>query len=840
MGTRNLLRTLRPVDIAAGVYSAVYFAWLALHTTGAPTAEWIGSAAFYPLGPAVAWAYWRTSRVPGLDRRTSAAWLVLVASALLLAVSGTAWDLFLNTLAWGAYPPWVDHLETVSLLLVVPAVLVFPGRSVKGRGRTRFVLDTSLVVVAGSVVAVYFTGRIWLSDPAQQSVGTALTGPGIDWLVLVVAAVGAVQKRDPMTRRALGLLVLASTSYVVANYYYTIGRNGLGVASYASGDPVDGLWFAAWVLRWAAARWSWYAWSSGPQARAATGPTSAAPDEDGAFSYAVVAGSFILVTTQVFSHKPSFALLAFAAVVTTALMLARQFVELRENRRLLDEQLAQEARFRSLVEHSSDAVLIVDGEGVVTYASATAPAVFGDPAPIRAGVRLADVLREDDRAGLESALQGRGSSGRLLMHLPAGDLAWRDIEGVWTDQRHDPAVNGIVVNCRDVTNRRELERELRHAQKLDAVGQLAGGLAHDINNSLAIVRGYAELLKDELDPDSAAASDLAHIQHAVDRSASITRRVLAFSRRQVALPTALDLTAVVGELLPILRQTVTPLVRLRLELEPRLWPVHGDRGQMEQVLVNLAANARDAMPGGGVLSIATSNRVVATVSASTARLPPGDYVALCVRDEGVGMTPEVRERIFEPFFSTKSATGGMGLGLAMVQDIVQGSKGRIVVESAPDRGAVFTILLPRTEAPVVAHRDGAAPKTTPVLGKTVLIVDDEDKVRVVARRMLERHGYCVLEAAGALAALDIITDPSAPIDILLTDLVMPGLDGRQLIARCAVLRPSLPVVCMTGFAGDDDDPRGYGRNLVAILSKPFSADTLTRAVDTAGATRVAP
>jgi PAS domain S-box-containing protein len=834
---RHLLRSLRPFDIAAGVYTAAYFAWLALRTPGTETTQLVGSAAFYPVYLAVPWAYWRTSRIPGLDVRSRMAWQLLMTSFVLLAISGTSWDVFLQTVGENAYPGWVDHIETVSLVLVVLAVLVFPGRSFKGRSRTRLLLDTSLMVAAASAVALYFVGRIWLSDVADQSFRTALLGPGVDWLILVFTAVGAVQKRDSATRRALGLLVLASTSFVVGNYYYTIGPYGRGMAAYQSGDVVDGLWLMAWVFRGAAARSVWHAWRSGDQVPVATADTATSRDEGGGFSYVVVTGCFVLVTSQAFTAAPSFGLLAISAIVTTALMLARQFVELRENQRLLDEQVAQEARFRSLVEHSSDAVLIVDEQGAVAYASSTAPAVFGTLTPIREGTRLADVIREDDRAVLAAAVQNRGGSGRLLLHLPADDEGWRDVEAVWTDQRDDPAVNGIVVNCRDASSRRELERRLRHAQRLDAVGQLAGGLAHDINNSLAIVRGYAELLKDGMEPGSAGASDLAHVQHAVDRAASITRKVLAFSRRQAAQPTGLDLTAVVNELLPMLRQSVTPLVEMRLELEPRLWSVRADRGQIEQVLVNLAANARDAMPDGGVLSIATANRVVTAVSPSTGKLPPGEYVALSVRDQGCGMTAEVEARIFEPFFSTKADTGGMGLGLAMVHDIVQASKGRIVVDSAPGLGATFTILLPRTQAVVATDEAHPAPAPVPAPGKTVLIVDDEDKVRVVARRMLERHGYYVLEATGGLEALEIVADASTPIDVLLTDLVMPGLDGRQLIARCAALRPSLPAVCMTGFAGDEDSPLAQGPNLVMVLSKPFSSETLVQAVGAAAAAR---
>jgi len=253
--------------------------------------------------------------------------------------------------------------------------------------------------------------------------------------------------------------------------------------------------------------------------------------------------------------------------------------------------------------------------------------------------------------------------------------------------------------------------------------------------------------------------------------------------------------------------------------------------------VNLAANARDAMPDGGVLSITTANRAITAVSPTTGMLPRGEYVSLSVRDQGSGMTAEVQARIFEPFFSTKADTGGMGLGLAMVHDIVQASKGRVVVDSAPGRGALFTILLPRTQAAVELDEAPQATAPVPALGKTVLIVDDEAQVRVVARRTLERQGYSVLEATDGLEALKIIADAATPLDVLLTDLVMPGLDGRQLILRCSALRPALPVVCMTGFAGDEDDPLRQSLNRAVVLSKPFSADALTRAVGRAAARR---
>jgi PAS domain S-box-containing protein len=831
MAMRTYLRALRPVDIAVAMYSVAYLAWMLVRTPGTPTTELIGSVAFYPAGLTVAWAYWRTSSLPSLDARTRAAWLLLAASALLLFVSGTAWDIYLHAIGRDEPLPWADTLELASSLAIVAAYLAFPGRPFAGRNRTRMILDASLVVVAGSAVAMYFAGRLWVADPSQQSFSTAVRGPGLDWLVFVVAAVGTVQKRDRTTRQALAPLVLGGVFYMIANYYYAVGPDLRGIAAYRPGDRVDVLWFLAWVCRWVAARWPVYSQVAG------AAPTRAADQavpvaEDGGLPYLVVVGSFVLLTTQVFSTDPSFGLLAVSAAITTALMMTRHVVELRENRRLLDEQTAQETRLRSFVEHSSDAVLIVDTRGLVTYASATTLDVVGAPGSAAVGARLGDLVREDDRPVLEAALAGHGGSGRLLLHVPGADGAWNEIEAVWVDRRHDPAVDGIVVNCRDVTHRRELERQLQHAQKLDAVGQLAGGLAHDINNALAIVRGYAELLKEELPADSPEVGDLAHIQLAVDRASAITRKVLAFSRRQVSQPMVLDLSAVVADLDPLLRQSLTPKIDLRLELARPLWTIRTDRGQMEQVLLNLATNARDAMPEGGAVTVTTSNRRVEADRAAAAGVEPGDYVALVVRDQGAGMTAEVRARIFEPFFSTKASTGGMGLGLAMVYDIVRESRGRIDVNSTVGEGAAFTILFPRTHD-AVSVPTGGARSAAPVVGRTVLLVDDEENVRVVARRMLERHGYSVIEANGGSAALATVADASVSLDALLTDLVMPGIDGRELIVRCAAIRPALPVVCMTGFAGEQDSPLGGVGRRVAMLSKPFSQEGLLEAVNAA-------
>lgn len=812
------------IDIAAGLYAAVFFVWLALRTAGIPSAQTLSTLAFCPLGLAVAWANWRVSRLPGLDTRTRAAWCLLSVSALLLLASGSAWGLYLQLSGGRDWPAWIDDLELGHSLAVLAAILVLPRGRFQGRNRTRLLFDGVLTAVAAFVLALSFVLRLWSKGLYEASSAEAVIGPAADWAVFVAAALGSTQKRDHGTRLALAWLAIGTTLYLVANYSLTAGG-----FTYRPGDAVDGLWFAAWLCRWGAARLAIRRYDRDrrpPTAR----ETGWAVYEGSGLSYLVAASVCIALTSQVFTAEPPFlGVLAFSLALVVGLLLARQMIELREHRRLFDERFLQESRFRSLVQQSSDAVLVVDGSGVISYASPSAPRVFGDAASIQPGVSLLDLAREDDRPGLAAMLSGARGAGRLQLHLP-GTAGWRDVEALWSDLRSDPPVGGIVVNCRDVTERNELERRLRHSQKLDAVGHLAGGLAHDLNNALAIMRGYGDLLDGAVAPGSAAEDDLEHVQQAVERAATITGKLLAFSRRQPVLRVVLDMNALIDGLLPLLRQAVAPNVEVVFRPGAGLWAVCADRGQMEQVLLNLATNARDAMPGGGVLEISTEKVSARSVPRQVPGGPPGDCVSIIARDTGTGMSPEVRGRVFEPFFSTKGPTAGMGLGLAMVHGIVADSGGLVFVESVVGRGSAFTVLLPRSDAALATEEPQGDAGEREAGVRTVLLVDDEEQVRSVARRILEQRGYRVIDVADGEAALEILGRPSVCVDVLVTDLVMPGMNGRQLIARLAGLRPALPVVCVTGFADDGDDPSQYGPNLVALLVKPFTADRLVRAV----------
>lgn len=819
------------VDVVAVAYAASFYLWLLFKTPGTAATELVGALAFYPLGLAVAWASWSNSRLPGIDRATRLAWRLFAAAALVLFVGGNASDLLSRLSGTETEPAWIGSFRVIHSAVLIAACLAFPARRFEGRSRARSLLDAALVVLAGLVVASYFGLKLWSRVPHYESIPVALSGHALDCAVFALAAVGSIRKRDRGSRVALVYWALAVTIYIAANYVLVAAMSGPERSTYRPGDPVDALWFGAWVCRWLAARASRREYER-DRVRAERADGTAAPEyESSRFSYLVVAGAFLLLIGRISANDQQYlGVLAVSAAVMFVLLAARQIVELQENDRLFAQQLAQEARFQSLVQRSSDIILVVDSSGTITYASPAAARLLGDGTRVGAGRRLIDAVREDDRAVVGPLVTTARGPARLIFHLPAAQGEWREIEALWTDLRADPAVGGLVINCRDITVRAELKRQLRHAQRLDAVGRLADGLAHDVNNALTIIRGVADLLDAEIPRGSPASDDLGHIRQAVDRAGNLTRRVLAFSRRQPPRREVIDLNALARGLFSVLRQSVRSSVEVRLALAADLWAVRADPGQIEQVLVNLATNARDAMPGGGTLTVVTSNRRMEAPPPEAGSLPPGDYVSVAVADSGVGIAPELIGRIFEPFFSTKAHGAGMGLGLAMVRDIVRDSGGHVAVESRPGHGSTFTILLPRSLDPVVAAEERAGAAARPLLPRKVLLVDDEVLVRTVTRRILQREGYLVTEADGGPRAMAIIADPSTVFDVLLTDLVMPGVNGRQLIARCGELRPSVPVVCMTGFAGEREDLHQCGSTLVEVLYKPFTAEGLVRAI----------
>jgi nitrogen-specific signal transduction histidine kinase/CheY-like chemotaxis protein len=387
-----------------------------------------------------------------------------------------------------------------------------------------------------------------------------------------------------------------------------------------------------------------------------------------------------------------------------------------------------------------------------------------------------------------------------------------------------------VAVARDVSHERALELQLAQAQRMEAVGRLAGGIAHDFNNILTAISGFAELAAAELPDDHPVAPDIAQILRASDRAAALTRALLAFSRRQVMQPRLIDLNDVLNGLTPMLGRLIGEDVDLVVKLAPKLGLTMADRAQLEQVVVNMAVNARDAMPSGGKLTLTTSNTHLDTSGARAhVGAVAGPYVSLTVADTGTGMTPEVLEHAFEPFFTTKERGKGTGLGLSTAIGIVAQSGGYVAVKSKPKAGTVFTVSLPR-------HLGDSVPEASPVgSGKarggseTILVAEDEDAVREFVMRVLAGAGYRVFSAPHGKGAIATAVD-LPKLDLLITDVVMPGMSGIELATNLAASRPGLPVIYASGYADEGVLDPAIVHDGLPYLRKPFTADELTNAV----------
>ncbi len=518
-------------------------------------------------------------------------------------------------------------------------------------------------------------------------------------------------------------------------------------------------------------------------------------------------------------------------------MICRDVGDRIENERALVES---EQRYRMLADNPYDLIAELDEQGRFIYASPNYEKILGYPPEMLLGSNAVELVHPEDletvtRSFFSATSQLGTTRGSFrALHRDGGD---RLLETTMRSYRTSSSQIMSVLISRDITDQvessetlRQTEQKLQQSQKMEAIGRMAGGIAHDFNNLLTAITGYCDLLLEELGPKHPARADAEEILKASERAAGLTHQLLAFSRRQVLQTRILDLNNLVADMDRMLRRLIGEDVELVTLLDGAAWPIKADPGQLQQVLLNLVVNSRDAMPQGGRIVIETANKTLeAPVPTEIDEIPAGEYLTLSVRDNGSGMSPDIRAKIFEPFFTTKESGKGTGLGLSTVIGIIQQTGGHIELESEDGSGTCFVVYLPRaSEVPMLPERYLSPEQFQG--SETIVLVEDSEQVRKLVVRCLERHGYEVLEAQSGIEALRFFNRHPTPIHLLLSDVILPKMNGFEIAKRARAIRPETLVIYMSGFTDDALSKHGVRAEDINLLEKPFTPSTLLRKV----------
>ncbi|MGB6429546.1 MAG: PAS domain S-box protein [Candidatus Acidiferrales bacterium] len=501
------------------------------------------------------------------------------------------------------------------------------------------------------------------------------------------------------------------------------------------------------------------------------------------------------------------------------------------------ELVRREELFRLISENAADMISVVDADGKWLYSSPAYERILGYSAEELQSTSSLEQVHPDDRHIVEEAARAARNGGQgptIQYRMRHKDGTWHVVEsGARVVLNDKGQVEKLVIVNRDISARKQLEEQFRQSQKMEAVGRLSGGVAHDFNNILGVIIGYAEFLQERIGPEDPLRGSADEILKAGKRAASLTRQLLAFSRQQVLDPKVIDINSVVLDMEKLLRRLISEDIELTTPLGTGVGRVKADQGQVEQVIMNLAVNARDAMPHGGKLTISTEEMVMDKEFVRRYPYPVqcGPYVCLTVTDSGIGMDAETKARAFEPFFTTKEKGKGTGLGLSTVYGVVKQSGGYIDIFSTVGKGTTFKIYLPRVEDAIKAPEFLAAGPTSSFEGKeTILVAEDEESLRKLTRTTLESLGYEVLESRDGVEALEVSAQHAGPIHLLLTDMVMPGMGGRALAQELSRQRVDTKIVYMSGYTGQAVGSQGPIEPGSDFLAKPFTRETLARKI----------
>lgn len=831
------------VALIAAFYGLIYAAWCAvgwgrLTTLGMA----LGDLAFIPLNLTAAALFVHASRRETLDLRVRTALRRFALGYGLISLGNLLWFYHADVVHQDPNRFWPSLPYLLFFPVVVAGLMALPLAPRQRFEWWKFLLDSVTVMLGGTMAVWFFVIRPTL--PVQGGIGDELFAIAypLGGLALIAALTRVVLRLPeghdirPFTLFSLGMLAGLVADLMYQLVYEETGYRGVAWT--------DGLYVVSYVLL----IWCAEAWLHSPSPGQVPGRRPLAEVQHFSPLPYVAAGLAFVPLLWVAIRQWSVPLgpLVLGAVALTGLLLVRQAFAVQQNTRLLAERAVREseARFESLVRHSSDVIMIVEPDRTTRFASPTAFRLLGRSPDELVRTDLVSLLHSDDAA------RGAAFLNELLLHpertaaitwrMQHADGSARRVETVGTNLLNDPAIGGLVLNTRDLTEREQLENQLHHAKKMEAIGRLAGGVAHDFNNLLTSVLINSELAAGRLPPDDPVREDLKEIRRATTRAAALTSQLLAFGRKQAVEPRVLHPGRLIGETQQMLERLVGETIRFVTRVDPGVGSVCADHGQLEQVLLNLVVNARDAMPNGGTLTVGVANQNVAPGFASQhLGLPAGWYVVLSVADTGVGMDAATQSQIFEPFFTTKERGKGTGLGLAMVYGIVRQSNGAILVESTPGRGTRFEVFLPR----VAATREAGATEAPHVVAQTrgsgtILVVEDEEALLAVIGRILTDHGYTALTASDGEAAGRIALAHQGPIDLLLTDVVMPGANGPEVAAALRRGRPALRVLYMSGYAADAFGAVGLDSEGVDIFRKPFTAEDLVARVEARLATGV--
>ena len=807
-----------------GVLVVTYALWWAARLGDTAVTDRFTGAGAVPGGLLVLVAALRLRRADRLDARTRRAWSIV---ALALASYGTG--ALLNSTMSAV--PGIGFLAPVVLVLEVGmypiawlalSMLPRPGRTVYDT--VLFSLDVGILAWSAAMLTWHFV-LFPIARDAGADLPTAITAALFPVLDLsLVFAIGALVLRGLRASSQVALSVAGAAVLVVL-----AGDMVSGIESLQGGYSPGGLSGVLYSIAWFGLALGLYVqWHMKDDDRPIRGLTDYARSTPW-LPYLAVAIAFVAPAIRDWNEPDMLRQHVPATGLLIALVVARLAVTARQSASL---GAAERERLAAAVEQAAEAMLMTDREGNVTYVNPAFARITGY-APADIVGRDPAFLRENSdpaqMAEMNAAL-ARGESwlGRLAERRRDGSVVELDL-AVAPFRDATGAVVGSVEVARDISRERALEARLAQAQRMEAVGRLAGGIAHDFNNILTAISGFSELASAEVGGEGPVAADLQEILKASDRAASLTRALLAYSRRGVMEPQAVDLNELLDGLNPMLGLLMGEDVKLNLERCPEIGMAQTDPAQFEQVVLNLAMNARDAMLGGGRLTISTAN---ADLDAEYARnhvgAIPGPHVALIVADTGVGMAADVKEHAFEPFFTTKARGKGTGLGLSTVIGVVQMSGGSVDIESEPGAGSVFTIYLPRVEGPAHRHETARSGRASMGGHETILIAEDEAAVRVFVERVLTRAGYRVLAAANGQEAL-AMAKTLPHLDMLFTDMVMPGMGGAELAETLARSRPTLPTLYASGYS-NAALPRVTGAGGAAAqapyIPKPFTAEQL--------------